>query len=149
MPQFDSETNTATRSGTGNRSDEKNKAVDAYETARTKAGSAYESARQQASSAYDSAARAGRRATGELSGNPVAAILGGLALGAVIAALLPKTRREVEVLGDLGQKLTDTARDTARTAMEAGKEQVNELTENAANKVGHAVIDAVAGATRS
>jgi ElaB/YqjD/DUF883 family membrane-anchored ribosome-binding protein len=149
MPQFDSDTTTAPRSGAGNRSDEKNKAVDAYETARTKAGSAYESARQQANSAYDSAARAGRRATNELSSNPLAAILGGLALGAVIAALLPKTRREVEVLGDWGQKLTETAKDSAKSAIEAGKEQVNELTENAANKVGHAVIDAVAGATRS
>ena len=95
-------------------------AADAYRVARERTASAYEGAR---SGARD----AGRRTLEGIEANPMAAVLGGLALGAVAAALLPKSRREEELFGDVGRRLTDTARDAARAAREAGREQIGEL----------------------
>jgi uncharacterized membrane protein len=77
----------------------------------------------------------------------VAAVIGGIALGGLVAYLLPNTRRETETLGNVGTKLTDTARQAAQTAVDAGKQQVNEIKETAATKVGQAVMEAVSSAT--
>ncbi len=55
------------------------------------------------------------------------ALAGGLVLGIVAAMVLPKTRREEEILGGVGQRITDTAREAARAAREAGREKLEEL----------------------
>ncbi len=128
-------TDTRTESGTtGGRS--QGRAAEAYETARTRTREAYAGVR-------DTASRATRRTAHEIDAHPMAAIAGGLAVGALIAAVLPATRRERELLGDVGHRITDAAREAARTATEAGRQQVEELSENAATKVGNAVIGAV------
>ncbi len=116
------------------------RAADAYSAARERTSSAVGSARETAS-------RATQRTSERIESNPVAAIVGGLALGGILAWVLPKTRRETETLGNVGHKLTDTARQAAQTAIDAGKQQVNEIKENAATKVGQAVIDAVSSST--
>jgi hypothetical protein len=54
-------------------------------------------------------------------------VVGGLAIGALVAALLPRTSREDELLGDVGRKINDSAREAARAAREAGKGQLDEL----------------------
>src|SRR5688572_8794446 len=95
-------------------------AAEAYRAARERTATAYESARGGARSV-------GQRAADGLEANPVAAVVGGLAIGALAAALLPKTRREEELLGDVGRRLTDTAREAARAARDAGREQIDEL----------------------
>ena len=41
--------------------------------------------------------------------------------------MLPKTKREEELLGDVGRRLNDTAREAARAARDAGREQIDEL----------------------
>ena len=96
----------------------------AYESARERTAAAYAAAREKAGSAYETA---GRRAGEGIDSNPVAAVVGGLAIGAIVAALLPRTRREDEMLGTVGRRLNDGAREAARAAREAGKSQLDEL----------------------
>jgi hypothetical protein len=96
----------------------------AYESARERTAAAYAAARDKAESAYEVA---GRRAGEGIDSNPVAAVVGGLAIGAIVAALLPRTRREDELLGTAGRRLNESAREAARAAREAGKGQLDEL----------------------
>ena len=95
-------------------------AAEAYRAARERTATAYADAR-------GSARDVGRRAVDGIQANPVAAVAGGLAIGALAAALLPKTRREEELLGGVGRKINDGAREAARAAREAGKTQLDEL----------------------
>jgi ElaB/YqjD/DUF883 family membrane-anchored ribosome-binding protein len=139
---------TATRSDGTDKTDVKAKAADAYEAARDRTSSAYQAARDRAGKAYESArdrvSRSTDWSTENLSNNPVGAILGGFALGAILAAVIPATRREREALGGVGHKLTDAAREAARSATDAAKEQIDEISNSAVQKVGQAVVDAVA-----
>lgn len=96
----------------------------AYESARERTAAAYAAAREKAGSAYETA---GRRAGEGIDSNPVAAVVGGLALGAIVAALLPRTRAEGEYLGTAGRRLNESAREAARAAREAGRGQLDEL----------------------
>ena len=57
----------------------------------------------------------------------MAAVFGGLALGAIVAALLPRSEREEKLLGSAGRRINETARDAARAAREAGRQQLDEL----------------------
>jgi hypothetical protein len=59
--------------------------------------------------------------------NPLAIVLGGLAIGAIVGALLPRTERETKVLGKAGKKLNKKARKMAEAAKAAGKDQVEAL----------------------
>ena len=76
---------------------------------------------------YDSASSAGRRAGDAIEGAPLVALGAGVAAGALIAALLPTSRREREVLRPYGNRVTDAARDAAGAAREAGSEKLREL----------------------
>lgn len=82
------------------------------------------SARQRAIEAYDSARV---RARDEVEGSPLLALGGGLALGALVAALLPRTRTEERLLGELGGRITGGARNAYDAAREAGRERLAEL----------------------
>jgi ElaB/YqjD/DUF883 family membrane-anchored ribosome-binding protein len=124
-------TNSGTESSGGGRLSAATERVrDTASAARTRAADAYSAARERTSSAYstarDSASRATQRTAESINSNPEAAILGGLALGAVLAALLPKTQRESEAFGQVGRRITDTAREAARAAREAGLGQLEE-----------------------
>jgi hypothetical protein len=96
----------------------------AFESARERTAAAYATARERAGSAYDTA---GRKTIQGIESNPVAAVVGGLAIGAIVAALLPRTSREDEMLGSVGRKINDTAREAANAAKEAGRGQLDEL----------------------
>lgn len=130
---------TGTGGGTGTAS---NRAADAYSAARERTSAAF-------SSAKESASRAGQRTSQRIETNPVSAIVGGLALGGILAWVLPKTQRETEALSGVGQRLTDTAKQAAQSAMDAGRQQVNEIKETAASNIGHAVMEAVSTTTGS
>jgi ElaB/YqjD/DUF883 family membrane-anchored ribosome-binding protein len=96
----------------------------AFESARERTAAAYATARERAGSAYETA---GRKTSQGIDSNPVAAVVGGLAIGAIVAALLPRTSREEELLGGVGRKINDSAREAARAAKEAGRGQLDEL----------------------
>jgi hypothetical protein len=59
--------------------------------------------------------------------SPLAIILGGIAIGAIVGALLPRTERETKVLGKAGKKLNKKARKIAEAAKVAGMSQVDTL----------------------
>ena len=110
------------------------RASEAYQAARERTYSAYEAARERASDV-------GRQA----AVYPVAAVIGGIALGAVIGYLLPRTRREEDLLAPTGRRITEAARDAAQRGLDAGKQQIEEIRNRAAQKVGEAVVEAVGG----
>lgn len=107
------------------------KASDAYRTARERTSTAYGSVRESASgvasTARERAGSAKRTTADGIDANPVAALVGGLALGALAAAFLPVSRRERDALGDVGRRVNDTARDAARAAKDAGRGKLDEL----------------------
>jgi ElaB/YqjD/DUF883 family membrane-anchored ribosome-binding protein len=98
----------------------RDRAEEAYEGARERAIEAYEATRDRASEARAQA----REGVGEA---PLLALGGGLALGALIAALLPKTRAEDKLLGPVGGKITGGARSAFDAAKDAGREKLTEL----------------------
>ena len=116
-------------------------AAEAYQAARERTASAYTAARQTAASA-------GRRTADGIDGNPMAALVGGLALGAIVGALFPVTRGERRLLGDVGRRINDTARDAAAAARDAGKERLDGFTDQALEAV-RASANAAAGTVRA
>jgi ElaB/YqjD/DUF883 family membrane-anchored ribosome-binding protein len=125
-------------SGTGGTGASRNRAAEAYQTARERTQSAYEAAR-------DRAADVTRQASEQISVYPVGAVIGGLAVGALLGFLMPSTRREQDLLGSTGKRITDAAREAAQRGIDAGKEQIDEIRSRAAKKVGEAVVEAVGG----
>lgn len=65
--------------------------------------------------------------------NPLAVLVGGLAVGLAAGALLPKTQREKEVLGPLGKRITQTAGAAAAAAREVGRQELSALTPDKAS----------------
>ena len=96
----------------------------AQPSARERAAEAYDNARERAIEAYGSSRE---RARENLDGSPLLALGGGLALGALIAALLPKTDTEERLLGGVGGRISDAARTAADAAKNAGREKLAEL----------------------
>jgi ElaB/YqjD/DUF883 family membrane-anchored ribosome-binding protein len=133
----------------------KQSAAEAYEAARERTSSAYQAAREAAGGAVetvrDTARTAGRRTADGVEANPIAAVVGGLALGAIAAALLPKTRQEEKLLGPTGRKVADTARQAVQAAKDASRQQIDELglsKDGLQRRLGE-FTDKAAGAVRS
>lgn len=71
---------------------------------------AYSSVRERAESTAEATASG-------IEANPVAALLGGLAIGAIAGVLLPRGEKERELLRPVGARIGEAA----RAAMEAGR----------------------------
>jgi hypothetical protein len=82
------------------------------------------SARQRAIEAYESA---GRRAKDRLSEAPFIALAGGIAAGALIAALLPRTQSEARLVRPTARRVKDTAKAAYKAARETGEKQLGDL----------------------
>ena len=67
------------------------------------------------------------RATDGIDEAPMIALAGGLAVGALLAALLPRTESEKRVLRPVSDRLTGTAKAAASAAREAGTSRLAEL----------------------
>jgi len=83
-----------------------------------------QASRTRAIEAYDSARR---KAAGGLEDSPLLALAGGLAAGAVLAALLPASRKERELLGPIAGRIKDRASDAVEAAKGAGQARLDEL----------------------
>jgi hypothetical protein len=96
------------------------------------------------------ASDAAHRASDGIDASPLAALVGGVALGVAVGALLPRTERERETLGPLGKRLTDSAAAAARSAREAGKQEVEALIpdKQGAKEKASALLGTVAKAAR-
>lgn len=75
----------------------------------------------------DAATKAAHTTADQIESNPLAALLGGIAIGVAIGALLPRTQRERDTLGPLGRRLTDGAGAAVRAARDAGKAEIEAL----------------------
>ena len=99
-------------------------AKDSLATAKAKTTQSTAAARAKAAEAYEKGK--GKTSDG-IDKNPLAIVLGGIAIGAIVGALLPRTERETKVLGKAGKKLNKKARKMADAAKAAGKDQVESL----------------------
>lgn len=78
-------------------------------------------------SSKELAKKAGKVSNEGIEKNPLAIVAGGIAIGAIIGMLLPKTEREKKVLGKAGKVINDTAVRAANAAKDAGKAKVAEV----------------------
>jgi hypothetical protein len=63
----------------------------------------------------------------KLQENPMAALVGGIALGVLIGTLLPRGEREAALLGGVGARIGDAARDALDAARSTGQDKLGEL----------------------
>ncbi|WP_404339327.1 hypothetical protein AB2M62_08385 [Sphingomonas sp. MMS12-HWE2-04] len=63
----------------------------------------------------------------ELTENPLALVAGGVALGALVGALLPRSAKERELLEPLGRNLAERATAAAQAAKDAGRQEIDSL----------------------
>ena len=82
------------------------------------------SPRQRAIEAYEGARE---RAAGRLSEAPLIVLAGGIAAGALIAALLPSTRAETRAVRPTARRVKDSARAAFRAAKDSGSDKLGEL----------------------
>lgn len=75
-------------------------------------------------SALGAASDAARRAGQSLEANPLGILVGGLAVGAIAGALLPRSAREQELLAPVGKRLSTSARAAIDAAKEAGRTEL-------------------------
>lgn len=106
----------------------RNKATETYTQARTKAEKALDVSRTKlrdgAAATRVRAKAAQEKARNGLSGNPLTAVVGGLALGAIIAALLPKTQRERRLVGPVSRSVKSSAKTAAKVAGNVAKAEL-------------------------
>jgi len=82
----------------------------------------------------------------QVSDNPFMTLAGAAAVTAGIALLLPSSRREAEVMGDLAGRIGEVAREAADSAVEVGRQQVAELAQSALGSVGGNMVESLIGA---
>jgi len=96
----------------------------------------------------ETAREAARRAAEGIEANPLAVLVGGVALGVLAGAVVPRTEQEGKLLGPIGKRLNDTASGAAQAARDAGKAELDSLglnKEAARDQVGK-LLDGVAKA---
>lgn len=107
------------------------KAREASTAAKRSATAAAEKSKAVAARSVESskqlAKKAGKASSEGIEKNPLAIVAGGIALGAIIGMLLPKTEREKKVLGKAGKAINETAKRAASAAKDAGKAKVSEV----------------------
>lgn len=124
----------------------------ALASGKAKAKTAYSASRTRANNAYSTAQagvkRAGAKAGQQLDENPLAFLVGGIALGALIGSLLPRTQQEVKTLGATGRKINKAAGNAAQAAKSAGKKKLDALgiSKDAAKKQAQSLLKSVSAA---
>jgi ElaB/YqjD/DUF883 family membrane-anchored ribosome-binding protein len=132
----------------------------AVETVREKTAHAAEAARDRASRVGQQARHTAEKAGSEfdrlLREQPLVVGLGAMAVGVLAGLLLPATRREDEVLGEVRDRKLDRARSAARETLDKGKQVARTAVESAKQTVKEeaerqqitprAVVDRVVGA---
>jgi hypothetical protein len=104
--------------------------------------------RTRAIEAYDSARRT---AADGISDAPLLALAGGLAAGAVLAVLIPATRKERELLGPVAGRIKDRASDAVNAAKGAGQARLDELglTADKGTETLRAILDGAGDAAKA
>jgi len=129
--------------------DQPNDTHSTFEDARAAAAQTLHDARDKASEALATSKQTTRqavhRAASEIETNPLAILAGGLAVGALVGALVPRSAREKELLAPVGKRISDTARQAFAAAKEAGRSELDQagLTPGAAKDRGKDLLDGV------
>lgn len=93
-------------------------------------GEVYGKVTEKVSTAYGTALEKAEGAAGSvgsgIESNPFAALLGGLALGAIAGALLPRLEQEQQLLAPVGARIADAARAALEAGKTAGKEALDQ-----------------------
>lgn len=106
-------------------------------------------ARDRASSALagsrDSVKDVASRASETIETNPLGVVAGGIALGVLAGALIPRSAKEKELLAPIGRRIGETADRAVRAAREAGAQELDQrgLTKDAAKDRGRELVDGV------
>lgn len=95
-------------------------ATSAYETARMRAAETVDRSRERAQDAA-------RRTADAIESNPVGVLVGGLALGALVASVLPRSQRERDLLAPVGRKVGAATSAALAAAKETGREELTSL----------------------
>jgi hypothetical protein len=113
-------------------------------TPRQRAIEAYESARSSVSGA-------GRRAADNVADAPLIALAGGLAAGALIAALLPRTETEDRLIRPTARRVRQSARAAATAARDTGTQRLGELglTREKGEETIRSLLDSVTDAAKA
>jgi hypothetical protein len=104
--------------------------------------------RERAIEAYESARE---NVTETLNEAPLIAIAGGLAAGALLAALLPRTESETRAIGPTARRVKDSARVAVQAAKESGTRRLDELgiSPDKGRETIRSLFDGVADAART
>lgn len=100
----------------------------------------------------DTARELARRTAAGIEANPLSVLVGGVALGVLAGAFVPRSERETQLLGPVGKRLTDTAKGAVDAAKETAKSEFDILgltrvaARGQANKLLEGVFGAVAAA---
>jgi ElaB/YqjD/DUF883 family membrane-anchored ribosome-binding protein len=128
----------------------------AYTKSKSKAGDAVKTGKAKANDAAKvtkaTAQKAAEKTAQSVDRNPIAAVLGGLAIGVIAAALLPRTTREDKSMGKIGKNVRAQAAQAAKAAKTNAKDTLDNLGVNSeaarsqirdlASKLGKAVTSA-------
>ena len=121
----------------------KEKATHAFDAAKTKATAAVDQSREKAK-------EAARQTVETIEANPLGIVVGGLALGALVAAVLPRSQREKDLLAPVGKKVSAGATAAIAAAKEAGKAELDQLgLKGAATGQAKSLLDGVLKAATS
>ena len=93
---------------------------DGVDTVKDRASHAYDTASDKAKSF-------GRQASDAIDANPLGVLVGGLAVGAIAGAIIPKSAKEKELLAPLGQKVSATAAAALAAAKETGRSELDNI----------------------
>ncbi len=106
-------------------------AKNAGATAKASAAAAVDKSKAAASRGVESsralAKKAGDTTAQSIETNPLAIVAGGIAIGAIVGMLLPRTKQEQKALGKAGKKLNKAAKRAAEAAKIAGKDKIDSL----------------------
>ncbi|WP_419808463.1 hypothetical protein [Sphingomonas sp.] len=107
----------------------------------------------------DAAGDAARRTIDGIEANPLGIVVGGLAVGVLAGALLPRSAREKELLAPVGRRLGETARAALDTAKAQGlselesrgftRDAAREQVKNLIGGLGQAAANAGTAAAKS
>lgn len=135
-----------------NETSSKATAHDQHDSLRDRASHAYESAVSRAGETAETSREALRDAahqTGDfVESNPLSVLAGGLALGAIVGALVPRSDREKQLLAPVGKKVGMAAMAAFAAAKEAGKGELEDrgLTKDGARDQAKSLLQGVATA---
>lgn len=95
--------------------------------------------------AKEKAADVAHKTAQTIEANPLGILVGGLVVGVIVGALIPRSAREKELLTPLGKKLGETIRQATQAARETGLRELEDagLTKDAAKDRAKSFFDDV------